>query len=70
MKTVDLTLNGKKTSIEVEDNETLLYALRERLGITSVKEGCGIGESSTAVPDIRGGDLQTGCRYGHERARG
>jgi aerobic-type carbon monoxide dehydrogenase small subunit (CoxS/CutS family) len=25
MKTIDFTLNGKRTSIEVEDNETLLH---------------------------------------------
>ena len=28
----------------VEDNETLLHVLRDRLSVTSVKEGCGIGE--------------------------
>jgi carbon-monoxide dehydrogenase small subunit len=44
MKKVDFTLNGKSTTIEVEDNETLLQALRERLNIKSVKEGCSIGE--------------------------
>jgi len=49
MKTISFVLNGKKTSIEVDDNETLLGALRERLGITSVKEGCGIGECGTCT---------------------
>ncbi len=49
MKTIDFVLNGKRTSIEVEDNETLLNTLRERLGITSVKEGCGIGECGTCT---------------------
>ncbi len=44
MKKIDFTLNGKLTSVEVEDNETLLQALRERLDIKSVKEGCSIGE--------------------------
>ena len=44
MKKVDFTLNGKSTTIEVEDNETLLQTLRERLNIKSVKEGCSIGE--------------------------
>lgn len=49
MKTISFVLNGKKISIEVDDNETLLGALRERLGITSVKEGCGIGECGTCT---------------------
>jgi len=49
MKTIRFLLNGKEASIEVEDNETLLCALRERLDITSVKEGCGIGECGTCT---------------------
>lgn len=44
MKKIDFILNGKQTTLEVEDNETLLQALRERLDIKSVKEGCSIGE--------------------------
>jgi aerobic carbon-monoxide dehydrogenase small subunit len=44
MKEIDFTLNGRLTSVEVEDNETLLQALRERLDVKSVKEGCSIGE--------------------------
>lgn len=44
MKRIEFVLNGKPTVIEVEDNETLLHALRERLDIKSVKEGCSLGE--------------------------
>ena len=44
MKKVNFILNGKSISVEVEDNETLLQALRERLDVKSVKEGCSIGE--------------------------
>lgn len=49
MKTISFVLNGKKAVVEVRDSETLLYALRERLGITSVKEGCEIGECGTCT---------------------
>jgi carbon-monoxide dehydrogenase small subunit len=44
MKRIDFTLNNNKIVIEVEDNETLLCALREKLDIKSVKEGCSVGE--------------------------
>ncbi|MGD9577803.1 MAG: (2Fe-2S)-binding protein [Syntrophorhabdus sp.] len=44
MKKIDFILNDKQTILDVEDNETLLQALRERLDIKSVKEGCSIGE--------------------------
>ncbi len=49
MKTIDFTLNGKPTTVAVEDNELLLNTLRERFSLTSVKEGCGIGECGTCT---------------------
>lgn len=44
MKNISFVLNGKKMNLKVEDNETLLQVLRDRLFIRSVKEGCSIGE--------------------------
>ncbi len=44
MKSITFVLNGKEAFCEVEDNETLLRTLRERFSLTSVKEGCSIGE--------------------------
>jgi aerobic-type carbon monoxide dehydrogenase small subunit (CoxS/CutS family) len=44
MKKIKFILNGKRVTCEVRDNETLLMTLRERFGLTSVKEGCSIGE--------------------------
>ncbi|HVN22822.1 MAG TPA: (2Fe-2S)-binding protein [Syntrophorhabdales bacterium] len=44
MKTLKFTLNGKAVRAEVEDHELLLATLRERFSLTSVKEGCSIGE--------------------------
>lgn len=44
MKKIEFILNGKQTPLFVEDNETLLQALRERLNVMSVKEGCSVGE--------------------------
>ena len=49
MKTVNVILNGKPATAEVEDKETLLHTLRERFGIRSVREGCGIGECGTCT---------------------
>ncbi len=44
MHRIEFTLNGERLELDVEDHMTLLELLRDRLGITSVKEGCGIGE--------------------------
>lgn len=37
------TLNGKSVSIDVEPETPLLWVLREQLGLTGTKYGCGIG---------------------------
>ena len=40
-QTVSLTLNGKPTSIHVDNERMLLWVLREDLGLTGTKFGCG-----------------------------
>ncbi|OGP78636.1 MAG: (2Fe-2S)-binding protein [Deltaproteobacteria bacterium RBG_16_49_23] len=42
--TIKFTINGKMVKVEVPPHWTLLRLLRERLGLTGTKEGCGIGE--------------------------
>jgi carbon-monoxide dehydrogenase small subunit len=39
--TISFTLNGKPTNISVEDGRHLLWVLREDLGLTGTKFGCG-----------------------------
>ncbi len=39
-----LTLNGKTVSLDVSGSRRLLDVLREDLGLTGTKEGCGEGE--------------------------
>lgn len=41
---IKFTLNGKPTRGEVPPRWTLLRLLREKLGLTGTKEGCGVGE--------------------------
>jgi len=41
---IKFTLNGSKIEAEVSPHWTLLKLLREKLGFTGTKEGCGIGE--------------------------
>ena len=41
---IEFTLNGKLIEVEVSPHWTLLRLLREKLGLTGTKEGCGIGE--------------------------
>lgn len=43
MALVELTVNGVPRRLEVEDGESLLHVLRERLGLTAAKDGCSQG---------------------------
>jgi len=42
-KKISFTLNGKKTEIQVDPAATLLWVLRNKLGLTGTKFGCGTG---------------------------
>jgi aerobic-type carbon monoxide dehydrogenase small subunit (CoxS/CutS family) len=43
MPTVRLVVNGDTRALEVAEQETLLYVLRDRLDLTGTKYGCGEG---------------------------
>ena len=43
MKKTELTINGAKKVVEVDDDMPLLWILRDTLGLTGTKFGCGVG---------------------------
>ena len=51
---VTLTVNGTAHKILIEPRETLLYVLRERLGMTATKPGCERGECGACTVLIDG----------------
>lgn len=40
---MELRINGQTYDVEVPDNEMLLWAIRDTVGLTGTKYGCGIG---------------------------
>jgi len=44
MKQIRITVNGKTYELQVKPWETLLEVIRDELGLTGTKEGCGLGE--------------------------
>jgi aerobic-type carbon monoxide dehydrogenase small subunit (CoxS/CutS family) len=42
-ETIRFTLNGKKTGLLTDPSQTLLWVLRNNLGLTGTKYGCGSG---------------------------
>lgn len=59
-KKLRLTLNGSPIVVQVEEHWTLLYLLREVLGLTGTKEGCGEGDCG-ACSILLDGELVNSC---------
>lgn len=72
--TVDFTLNGKPQRVTSDSRRSLLEVLREDLGLTGTKYGCGEGQCRactvlldgkavpsclTAVDEVKGGKVET-----------
>lgn len=51
---IELKVNGKPRSLRVDPGDTLLKVLREQLGLTGTKEGCGIGECGACTVILDG----------------
>src|SRR6185503_18478608 len=47
-------LNGERVSVDVEDDVRLLWVLRDVLGVTGPKYGCGIGVCQACTSHING----------------
>jgi isoquinoline 1-oxidoreductase alpha subunit len=48
------TLNGKSTVVDVEPSTPLLWVLREQVGLTGTKYGCGVAQCGACTVHIDG----------------
>lgn len=51
---ITLRINGRDETLEINDAETLLEVLRDRLKFWSVREGCGVGACGTCTVLVDG----------------
>ena len=51
---VELTVNSKSYKVEVEPDTPLLWVIREQVGLTGTKYGCGIGRCGACTVHIDG----------------
>ena len=58
---MDFILNGKPVSVDLADGESLLDVLRDRCGVTSVKDGCAPEGSCGACTVLSGGKAVVSC---------
>src|SRR5512137_2137854 len=61
MPAIRLTVNGVPHTVEVEPDTPLLWVLRETLGLTGTKYGCGAGLCGTCTVLLDGEPVRS-CR--------
>jgi aerobic-type carbon monoxide dehydrogenase small subunit (CoxS/CutS family) len=66
---VTLSVNGKRYDLDVEDDAPLLWVLRDELGLTGTKFGCGIAACGACTVQLDGVATRT-CVMPAKRAEG
>ena len=54
MLNIHLKVNGELHTVQIDPTETLLHVLREKLGLTGTKEGCGEGDCGACTILVNG----------------
>jgi isoquinoline 1-oxidoreductase alpha subunit len=56
---VRLTINGKTHNVDVEPETPLLWAIREQVGLTGTKYGCGVAQCGACTVHIDGQQMRS-----------
>jgi isoquinoline 1-oxidoreductase alpha subunit len=54
-----LTINGNTLEVDVDPATPLLWAIREQLGLTGTKYGCGVGQCGSCTVHIDGAPVRS-----------
>ena len=54
-----LRINGQMVDIDVEPDTPLLWAIRENIGLTGTKYGCGIAQCGACTVDLQGDAIRS-----------
>lgn len=58
MPTYKFVVNGKSVSVDAPADMPLLWVLRDKLGITGPKYGCGVGVCRACTSHLNGAEIQ------------
>jgi len=56
---IKLNINGKSHNVDVEPDTPLLWAIREQVGLTGTKYGCGIAQCGACTVHIDGAAVRS-----------
>jgi isoquinoline 1-oxidoreductase subunit alpha len=56
---IKLTINGRETQLDVEDDMPLLWVLRDTLGLTGTKFGCGMALCGACTVHLDGAPVRS-----------
>lgn len=62
LKVLNLTVNGSSVEVAADERDSLLELLRNKLGLTSVKKGCEVGECGACTVLVNGEAIDS-CIY-------
>jgi isoquinoline 1-oxidoreductase alpha subunit len=62
MARFNFTLNGAPTTIDVDPSTPLLWVLRDHLGLTGTKFGCGVAQCGACTVHVNGEAVRS-CAY-------
>ena len=65
----NLTINGKSFTVDVEPDTPLLWAIRENVGLTGTKYGCGIAQCGACTVHVDGVAMRS-CSVAVSEAEG
>ena len=51
---ITLTVNGKRHDLDVEPDAPLLWVIRDEIGLTGTKFGCGIAQCGACTVHVNG----------------
>ena len=56
---ISLTINGQSHNVDVEPDTPLLWAIRENVGLTGTKYGCGIAQCGACTVHVDGAPMRS-----------
>ena len=56
---ISLSINGKTHNVDVDPNTPLLWAIREQVGLTGTKYGCGVAQCGACTVHVDGAPMRS-----------